>query len=38
MEPQPVVGLNNREMALAGEEAEEEERVLTALSQLVRSQ
>lgn len=35
MEPEPVVALNNREMALAGEEAEEEAAVLTALSRLV---
>ncbi len=36
MEPEPVVALNNRETALAGQEQEEEERVLAALSQLVR--
>ncbi|GAB4822194.1 hypothetical protein N2152v2_009240 [Parachlorella kessleri] len=37
MEPEPVVALNNRETALAGQEQEEEERVLAALSQLVAS-
>lgn len=37
VEPEPVVALNNAEMALAGEEEEEEQRVLAALSQLVCS-
>ena len=37
MEPEPVVGLNNAEAMLRGQEQEEEETILAGLSQMVRA-